>query len=174
MRNTTDRELLPSNTFTPHHHQFFSLLITAWGLSWPSSLAWSWEIIEILWPDGSVFQEARIVWYFSEGGICLQGQYIFLNRSICCFVDATIFVSLYIGKYFLPQRHYPSPEYVRVKKRRQEKGNGKWQMETEERKKKRTAMTYINSYTLYLLTDNWKLKGEILEYLTEDMMKQMW
>lgn len=35
-------------------------------------------------------------------------------------------------------------------------------------------MTYINSYTLYLLTDNWKLKGEILEYLTEDTMKQMW
>mgnify|MGYP001859412625 CR=1 FL=1 len=26
-------------------------------------------------------------------------------------------------------------------------------------------MTYIKSYALYLLTDNWKSEGEILEYL---------
>lgn len=45
---------------------------------------------------------------------------------------------------------------------RQEKGKGKGQMEMEN---KRTVTSYIKSYALYLLSDNWKL-GENLEYLT--------
>lgn len=139
MRNTTDRELLPSNTFTPHHHQFFSLLITAWGLSWPSSLAWSWEIIEILRPDGSVFQEARIVWYFSEGGICLQGQYIFLNRSICCFVDVTILCQFVYWKILFTSETLSFSWICQSKRMETREGKGKMADGNRRKKEKKNC-----------------------------------
>lgn len=169
VRNSADRELLLTDTFTPHHHLFFFLfdhhmsLVLAILLSPKLGNNWNTAARWFCFPGGEdsvIFLRRRNLFI----GTLLF--FFFLNKSIRCFLDATTLCQFVYLKIPFTSERLSFSWICQNKKmkwdRRREREKGRWK---QEKKKKRTVMTYIKSYALYLLTDNWKSEGEILEYL---------